>query len=102
MLNITFSTGFFLIACIVATAALFITFGAQFLKDIKGMEESVSAVTSKQVTHYLIDEGYVVCNITPVKNSSKWLAFLIKNGEYKIATVFTNGETIQGHQDSLV
>jgi|GEM_PF-7060685 len=72
------------------------------VKDVREEKEKVkSSVTARQVSHYFTGKGYVVCNITPVKNSNKWLAFLVKNGEYLIATVFTNGERIEGHLDSL-
>ena len=76
-------------------------FGWQIILDARGNKEPAGGVTSRQVNHYFADKGYVVCNVTPVTNSTKWLAFLIKNGEYLIATVFTNGEKIEGHLDRL-
>ena|SRR6218665_1864284 len=92
----------FFVVFVLAIAALLYAFGWQIVQDArKGRVSHDTAVTPKQVTHYFLDKGYVVCNITPVKNSNKWLAFLIKNGDYLIATVFTNGETIEGHLDSL-
>jgi hypothetical protein len=62
---------------------------------------SVSQITSKQVAQYFIDNGYVVCNISPGKNENKWFGYLIKNGEYLIATAFTNGQWVERHIDSL-
>ncbi|MCW3082709.1 MAG: hypothetical protein JWP12_75 [Bacteroidetes bacterium] len=98
----TFPEILFFVVFVIAIATLLYAFGWQIVKDVrKGKRRVDSSVTPKQVTHYFIDKGYVVCNITPVKNSNKWLAFLIKNGEYLIATVFTNGQTIEGHLDSL-
>lgn len=92
----------FFIVFVIAIATLLYAFGWQIVKDVRRERGTIdSSVTPKQVTHYFINKGYVVCNITPVKNSNKWLAFLIKNGEYLIATVFTNGQTIEGHLDSL-
>jgi len=98
----SFPETLFFIVFVTAIGILLYTFGSLIIRDIR--EESgkgKSNVTAKQVNHYFTDKGYVVCNITPVKNSNKWLAFLVKNGEYLIATVFTNGERIEGHLDSL-
>jgi hypothetical protein len=98
----SFPETLFFIVFVTAIGILLFTFGSVIIKDVRGdQKKGVSKVTAKQVNHYFINKGYVVCNITPVKNSNKWLAFLIKNGEYLIATVFTNGELIEGHQDSL-
>lgn len=103
LLEVFFSKALFITAIVFAVVAMLYTFGSQIVKDMNNTPEEVdSSVTSKQVTSYFVAKGYVVCNITPVKNSRKWLAFLIKNGEYKIATVFTSEKTIEGHQDSLV
>lgn len=98
----SFSEILFIVVFVFAIAILLYAFGWQIVQDLrKGKELIKSAVTSKQVNHYFENKGYVVCNVTPVKNSNKWLAFLVKNGEYLIATVFTNGETIEGHLDRL-
>lgn len=105
LLEVYFSKMMFGSALVCAAAAMLYTFGWQIVKDMRNNTELTSidsSVTSKQVAGYFIAKGYVVCNITPVKNSRKWLAFLIKNGEYKIATVFTSDKEIEGHQDSLV
>lgn len=92
----------FFIVFVTAIGILLYTFGSLIIKDLKEEKEKTKPnVTAKQVNHYFTNKGYVVCNITPVKNSNKWLAFLVKNGEYLIATVFTKGEHIEGHLDSL-
>ncbi len=102
MALITFiSSNFFYIAFVSAIIVLLYTYGGQIVKDMNRAGVEQSSVTEKQVSHYFVNQGYVVCNITPVKNSNKWLAFLIKNGEYLIATAFTKGESIEGHQDSV-
>lgn len=99
----SFSEIVFFAVFILAIGILLYAFVWQVVKDAKSSKEDGSSlrVTSSQVNHYFLDKGYVVCNITPVKNSTKWLAFLIKNGEYLVATVFTKGTTIEGHRDSL-
>jgi hypothetical protein len=99
----SFPEAMFFIVFLFAIGVLLYTFGWHILHDMNNRidEEQFSQVTAKEVSHYFTDKGYVVCNITPVKNSNKWLAFLVKNGEYLIATVFTNGQGIEGHKDSL-
>jgi hypothetical protein len=98
----SFPETLFFIVFVSAIGVLLYTFGSLIIKDMQEQREQGTAhVTAKQVNHYFTDKGYVVCNITPVKNSNKWLAFLVKNGEYLIATVFTSGGRIEGHRDSL-
>ena len=88
----------FFVVFISAIVILLYAFGWQIVQDARSLNTSDDiAVTSKQVNHYLVEEGYVVCNITPVKDSTNWKAFLVKNGEYLIATVFTKGAKIEGH-----
>ncbi|MCW3104108.1 MAG: hypothetical protein JWO09_2548 [Bacteroidetes bacterium] len=93
----------FFIVFIAAIGILVYISVSMIVKDMREEKKKKvkSSVTARQVSHYFTGKGYVVCNITPVKNSNKWLAFLVKNGEYLIATVFTNGERIEGHLDSL-
>lgn len=67
----------------------------------KSAISGTAQITSKQVVQYFIDNGYVVCNVSPGKNENKWFGYLIKNGEYLIATAFTNGEWVERHIDSL-
>jgi hypothetical protein len=98
----SFPETLFFIVFVFAIGALLYTFGSLIVKDAgKENDKGKMHVTAKQVNHYFTDKGYVVYNVTPVKNSTKWLAFLVKNGEYLIATVFTNGGQIEGHLDSL-
>jgi hypothetical protein len=82
--------------------ALLYAFGGQIIRDARNsVKEVQSTVTSREVSRYFMEQGYIVCKLTPVKNTNKWLAFLIRNGEYVVATVFTNGKDIQGHQNSI-
>lgn len=62
----------------------------------------VSAVTSKQVKKFFTSQGYAVCNISPITNSSKWFAILVKNREYIIATVFTDKNVIERFEESVM
>jgi hypothetical protein len=100
--NVYFSKELFIAALCIAAIALLYTFGGQIIKDARSASlDAASSVTPKEVSRYFMEQGYIVCKITPVKNTNKWLAFLIRNGEYVVATVFTNGKAIQGHQHSI-
>ncbi|HET6224795.1 MAG TPA: hypothetical protein VFF27_00855 [Bacteroidia bacterium] len=97
----TYSTILFFSIFILAISLLLISFGRQIVKDAHTTEHHPSTVTSKQVSHYFMARGYIVCSLAPIKDTGKWLGFLIKNGEYIIATAFTEGQTIKGHDDVL-
>jgi hypothetical protein len=97
----TYSTILFFAIFILAISLLLITFGRQIVKDAHTQAHHPSTVTSKQISHYFMARGYIVCSLAPVKDTGKWLGFLIKNGEYIIATAFTEGQTIKGHDDVL-
>jgi len=62
----------------------------------------VGAVSSRQVKNFFTAKGYTVCNITPITNSSKWFAILVKNREYIIATVFTSKNRIERFEESVM
>lgn len=73
------------------------------LKDVRQKEaEANEIVKAKELDYFLRDKGYVVLNISPVKNSNKWLAFLIKNGEYLMATVLRNDGNIEIQVEAAV
>jgi hypothetical protein len=97
----TYSTILFFTVFVLAIGLLLITFGRQIVKDMRREKQHPSTVTSKQVSHYFMARGYIVCSLAPIKDTGKWLGFLIKNGEYIIATAFTEGQNIQGHDDAL-
>lgn len=98
----SYSTILFFTIFILAICMLLITFGKQIVNDMRtNSTQHPSTVTSKQVSHYFMARGYIVCSLTPIKDTGKWLGFLIKNGEYIIATAFTEGQTIHGHDDAL-
>jgi hypothetical protein len=98
----TYSTILFFAIFVFAISALLIAFGRQIVKDAHTVKQHhPSTVTSKQVSHYFMARGYIVCSLAPIKDTGKWLGFLIKNGEYIIATAFTEGQTIKGHDDVL-
>ena len=85
-----------------AISALLIAFGRQIVKDAHtAKQHHPSTVTSKQVSHYFMARGYIVCSLAPIKDTGKWLGNKKKNGEYIIATAFTEGQTIKGHDDVL-
>jgi hypothetical protein len=97
----SFPEAMFFLVFVTAIGILLFTFGRLILRDFREMDP-ITCITAKQVDAYLREHGYVVCNITPVKNTNQWLAFLVKNGEYLIATVFTSRNGIEGHKDSLI
>jgi hypothetical protein len=97
----TYSIILFFSIFILALCLLLVTFGKQIVKDMHTAKHHPSTVTSKQVSHYFMARGYIVCSLAPIKDTGKWLGFLIKNGEYIIATAFTEGQTIKGHDDVL-
>ncbi len=96
-----YSTVLFLTIFLLALCLLLVTFGRQIWRDTHTAKQHPSTVTSKEVSHYFMARGYIVCSLAPIKDTGKWLGFLIKNGEYIIATAFTEGQTIQGHHDAL-
>jgi len=101
-LKIYSSEALFMAALICAMAAMLYTYGKEIIKErLAPPTNWSSGVTSKDVTRYFSAQGYTVCTTTPVKNSNKWIAFLVKNGEYLIATVFTKDNKIERHTDSL-
>ncbi|MDF2437994.1 MAG: hypothetical protein K0Q95_2370 [Bacteroidota bacterium] len=85
----------FFLVFITAIGILLYTFGSLIIKEIGKPETNASAYkTAKQVDKYLTDKGYIVCSISPVKNTNQWLAFLVKNGEYHVADVLSIGDEI--------
>jgi hypothetical protein len=104
LLEIHFQKWFFFASLFTAVTALLYTYGWQIVKDMRKEDnlQEVSSVTSKQVSAYFISKGYVVCSVIPVKNSTNWLVFLIKNGDYEAVTVFTSNDAIVGFQENLV
>ncbi len=97
----TYSTILFFSVFAFAIGMLLVTFGRQIMKDKHDAKQHPNTVTSKQVSHYFMARGYIVCTLAPIKDSGKWLGFLIKNGEYIIATAFTDGHIVKGHDDVL-
>jgi len=102
--ELNYSTGIFVIASIICVAAFIYTYGGRIIKDRFAPSPSfpLNKVTSNQVANYFREMGYIVCHSTQVINTDKWVAFLIKDGSYHIVTVFTDGDTILGHDYSLV
>jgi hypothetical protein len=93
-----------MISLIVGVISFVYVFGmnriaAQALIDKK---RTYTAVTIRQVKHFFISKGYTVCNITPINNSRKWFAILMKNKEYIIATAFANEYEIEGFEESIM
>jgi hypothetical protein len=101
--QISYSEELFIATLCLAVMTLLFTFGGQIIKELqRGGKGLSSSITQKEVSWYFMEQGYIVCNISPVQNTNKWLAFLIRNGEYEVATVFTNGDMIEGHQHAIV
>ncbi len=99
-LNPLSETIFFLVF-IAGIGSLLIRFAWPIIQDLPGSNKNVkSAFLTRKMDNYFRDKGYVVWNITPVKNSNRWLAFLVKNGDYMTATVLTSGESIEVIQDT--
>jgi hypothetical protein len=84
-----------------AILILLIYFGKLILKDLRSGQDGSGALTSRQVSSYFNNRGYVVCNVSPIKESKNWRAYLIKNGEYIIATAFTKEDFIEGYVESI-
>ncbi len=61
-----------------------------------------TTMTAQKVKRFFVAKGYTVCNITPISNSRKWFAILIKNHEYIIATVFTSENGIESIEESIM
>lgn len=104
LLIVNHSNGIFIALAIICIAAFIYTFGSRIIKDRFAETPSVpeSTVTPDLVASYFRNLGYIVCHSTPVINTDRWVAFLIKDGKYHIVTVFTDGNSILGHDYSLV
>jgi hypothetical protein len=104
MLEVTYSIGVVIAAVVICVIAFAYTYGRQMISDrfANTPERGPDLVSSEQVSNYFRELGYIVCHSTPVINTDKWVAFLIKDGKYHIVTVFTDKDTILGHDYSLV
>ena len=68
-------------------------------------EESLRALgspASRKIKSFFVSKGYSVCNVTPLTHTNNWFAILIKNKEFVLATVFTNGTDIERYEASVM
>lgn len=101
--EVYFSKELFITALSFAVLAMLYTFGKQIITDARQVPPvPESTIGSSEIGRYFMEKGFIVCSINRVKDTNKWLVFLIRNGEYELATVFTKGDSIEGHQYSLV
>jgi hypothetical protein len=61
-----------------------------------------TALTSLDVKDFFVSEGYKVCSVAPITDTSMWFAILIKNREFLTANVFTNRNTIESFEVSVI
>ena len=104
LLQVNYTAGLSIIAGVICVGAFIYTFVGHIIKDrfAETPPLSENTITPDQVGNYFRELGYIVCHSTPIINTDKWGAFLIKDGKYHIVTVFTDGYTILGHDYSLV
>ena len=107
LLHIYNSNWLLITTLVIATGALLLTFGKQMMqgtaeRTLAQPEQMSTSVTSREVKHYFVSKGYTVCNVTPISNSRKWFAILIKNKEYITATVFANGSEIERFEEAIM
>ncbi len=96
------SEALFIVVLVLSMMLMLYYFGRDIINlRFDNQENNESTITTRDVTRYFSEKGYIVCTATPVKDSNKWIAFLVKNGEYLIATVFTKDNRIERHSDSL-
>ncbi|CAN5383505.1 hypothetical protein BH10BAC1_BH10BAC1_21290 [soil metagenome] len=75
----------------------------QTLKELRAeLRNSSGRVTSINVKTFFASKGYKVCNVTPISHSNNWFAILIRNKEFVIATLFTNGIDIERYESSVM
>ncbi len=98
LLQVIYSIGVLMIVATICRMAFVYTYSKQFAETT----EPFTIITSDNIVNYFNGYGYIVCHTTRVLNTTKWVAFIIKDGKYQIVTVFTDGNTILGHNYSLV
>ena len=88
-----FALGMIAIAC---------TYGRQMYQE-RWLEVGypTGTIISRDVYHYFEKLGYKVFHISPVKDTTDWRFFLIKDGVLYTGVAFTNGEMIHGHEYNL-
>ena len=103
LLQVIYSIAVLIIVATVCIIAFMFRYGVQIIrnKPSENTQLSVNAITFDKVVTYFKKFGYIVCHSTPVLNTNEWVAFIIKDGKYQIVTVFTEGNTIVGHDYSL-
>ena len=79
--------------------AIVCTYGRQMYRE-RWLEVGYPAGTiiSRDVYHYFEKQGYEVFHISPIKNTTDWRFFLIKEGVMYAGVAFTDGEIIQRHE----
>ena len=64
--------------------------------------KALGSPASRKIKSFFVSRGYSVCNVTPISHTSNWFAILIKNKEFVLATVFTNGTDIERYEASVM
>ena len=72
-------------------------------KDFKSTaSKGIGSSSTKRIKSFFVTKGYNVCTVKPIDYSNNWMAVLIKNSEFVIATVFTNGNKIERYEASVM
>ncbi len=76
------------------------------MQSINEMREeflrSLGSPASIKIKTFLASKGYTICNVTPLSCTNNWFAVLIKNKEFVLATVYTNGTDIERYEASVM
>ena len=64
--------------------------------------KALGSPASRKIKSFFVSKGYSVCNVTPISQTTNWFAILIKNKEFVLATVFTNGTDIERYEASVM
>jgi len=90
------------VAFTLGMAAIMYTYGRQMFKE-RWVETDYpkDIIITKDVHQYFKEQGYKALYISPLRNTTNWTAFIIKDEKLHIVTVYTNGRTIITHDYAL-
>jgi hypothetical protein len=90
------------VAFTLGMVAIVSVYGPQMIKDRwKETGYPEGTILSTDVYQYFEKQGYKAFHISPVKNTTNWRVFIIKEGVLYVCTVFTNGQEIIEHDYTI-
>lgn len=75
---------------IISLFAMLFTFGAHIITDRELFitdNIKIGKINMQELNEYCLSNGYVVKDLCPIKNTNKWLAFIVKEGRFVISVI---------------